>query len=233
MIKLFGFGAGFGLVDPSPFVLKVDAFMRMSGIDFSSSDDFNDFKKAPKGKLPYISDGQNVIADSFFILEHLKEKYPTSLDESLTEEQKAITHLITKSLDENFYWCIVYSRWIRDDTFPVIKEAFFGAMPFPLKHIVPFVARRGVRSAINKHGLGKHSDAEIMAIADSTLKNLSVLLGDKPYFFGDSPSTLDAVAFGFLAQVTIVQLDTPLNTIARKYNNLSEFCRRVDQKYYS
>ena len=233
MITLYGFGENFGLADASPFVLKVDAYMRMSGIDFESSSDFNDFKKAPKGKLPYIKDGEQVIADSFFIFDHLKEKYKAPLEDGITEEQKAISNLIIKSLDENFYWCIVYSRWMRDDTWPTVKETFFGSMPFPLKVIVPVVARRGVKSALVKHGIGKHSDQEIMRIAESTLDSLSTILSDKTYFFGDTPSVLDAVVYAFVSQVTIVELNNPLIEMARKYANLVDFCRRIHQEYYA
>ena len=233
MIKLYGFGQNFGLSDVSPFVLKVDAYMRMSGIDFDLSSDFNDFKKAPKGKLPYIKDGDQVIADSFFIFNHLKEKYQAPLESEVTEEQKAISNLIIKSLDENFYWCIVYSRWMRDDTWPSIKEAFFGAMPVPLKFIVPVVARRGVKSALGKHGIGKHNDKEIMEIAENTLESLSTMLSDKNYFFGDSPSTLDAVVYAFVAQVTTIELNNPLIARARKYTNLVDFCNRIHKKYYA
>ncbi|MEE8059427.1 MAG: glutathione S-transferase family protein [Pseudomonadales bacterium] len=233
MIKLFSFGPMFGVADPSPFVLKVDAYMKMAGIEFESISDFSNLKKAPKGKLPYIQDNDEIIADSFFILAHLQKKYNIALDDSLSEEQKAVSRLIIKSLDENFYWCIVYSRWLRDDTWPIIKEAFFGSMPFPIKYIVPFIARQSVKSAFVKQGMGKHNDEEIMAIAKYTLENLSILLADKPYFFGETPSTLDAVAYAFLVQVTLSSIDNPLKQLSRKFDNLVRYCERINEKYYA
>lgn len=232
MIKLYGFGESFGVADPSPFVLKVNIYMKMAGIEFDDFSGFSAFKSAPKGKLPYIEDNGEVIADSFFILRHLKDKYGNSLDDNLTNEQKAISNLVIKSLDENFYWCIVYSRWLRDDTWPVVKNAFFGNMSFPLNRIAPIFARRGIESAFVKHGMGKHSDAEIMEIAKETLESLSTMLSDKTYFFGNSPSTLDAVVYAFLAQVTIANLDNPLNQLARKFDNLVSYCERINTKYY-
>jgi len=209
LIKLFSFGENLGVADISPFVLKIDAYMRMAGIDFESSPDFNNLMKAPKGKLPYIDDEGVIVSDSFFIIRHLKKKYGVSLDKHLTDEQKAISKLIIKSLDENFYWCLIYSRWINNDTWPTIRSTLFGDMPFPLKYVVPSVARKGVKSAFIKRGMGKHSDSEILEIAEDTLQNLSVMLSDKTYFFGDSPSTLDAATYAFLAQVTLAELDTP------------------------
>ena len=125
MITLFSFGPQFGLIDPSPFVLKVDAYLRMTNIPFTSSPSFGNLQRSPKGKLPYIEDNGQLIADSFFILQYLKNQYNISLDEHLSTEQKALAHLVTKSIDENLYWCIVHSRWVRDDTWPTVKQAFF------------------------------------------------------------------------------------------------------------
>lgn len=58
MIKLYGFGKRFGVVDGSPFVVKVDLYMRMASIEFEVESDFNAIKKSPKGKLPFIEDGR-------------------------------------------------------------------------------------------------------------------------------------------------------------------------------
>lgn len=232
MIKLFCFGPNLGLADPSPFVMKVAAYMKMAEIQFETVPGVNNLRRAPKGKLPYIDDNGEIIADSFFILKYLEKTYDTQLDEHLKGEEKALANLLIRSLDENFYWCIVNFRWLQDDTWPHIKNTFFGSLPFPLKHIVPLLARRGVESALKKQGLGRHSDDEIMAIAEETLESLSIILGDKKYFFGEKPCSLDAAAYGFLAQVTLSTLDGRLNRTAAKYSNLVRFCERIRREYF-
>jgi len=232
MLKLYGFGAKFGLADPSPFVLKVDAWLRMAEIPYQLIAGVEYLRQAPKGKLPFIEDAGQKIGDSFFILNYLKQQYGNPLDASLSPEQLAISRLIIRSLDENFYWCLIQSRWVRDESWPEVKAAFFGAMPFPLKHIVALVARHSTCSAFLKQGMGRHSEAEILAIAEETLSSLSVLLGSKDYFFGERPSTLDAVAFGFLAQVILASLDSPLRQLACGYGNLVDYCKRIETRYY-
>ncbi|MEA1888330.1 MAG: glutathione S-transferase family protein, partial [Pseudomonadota bacterium] len=62
MIKLYGFGNNFGVADASPFVLKVDAYMRMAGIQFENIPGLVNLRKAPKGKLPFIDDNGKIIA---------------------------------------------------------------------------------------------------------------------------------------------------------------------------
>jgi hypothetical protein len=206
--------------------------MRMANIEFEAIPDAGNLKKAPKGKLPFIVDGDITVADSQFIISYLQNKFHVELDSNLSDEQKGIAYLVGKSLDENLIWCLVYSRWVKDDTWPYIKEAFFGSMPFPLKVIVPVLARKGVINALQKQGLGKHSDEEIKIIANQTFKSLSEILGEKAYFFGKSPSTFDATAFGFLSQFISVSLNNPINELARNYGNLVVYCNNIKAKYY-
>ena len=74
MIKLHGFGPKLGLPDASPFVLKVDAYLRLADIPFESVSGIDNVRKAPKSKLPFITDGDQVISDSAFIVQHLQKK---------------------------------------------------------------------------------------------------------------------------------------------------------------
>ena len=62
MITLYTFGPAFGLPDPSPFVTKAEVLLKMAGLPYRM--DTKGFRKAPKGKLPYIRDGEDIIADS-------------------------------------------------------------------------------------------------------------------------------------------------------------------------
>ncbi len=232
MIKLFSFGKNFGIVDPSPFVLKVDAYMKMADIPFERIVKPNNLNKAPKGKLPFIDDNGTIVADSQAIIAHLKKNPKQDIDKALTDEQKAINYLVTKSLDENLYFILVYSRWLRDDTWPKVKQAFFGKLPFPLKQIIPAMIRRQVSKGLKGQGLARHSNEEIQQILRASLQALTDLLGDKNYFFGDRVSSLDATAYGFLAGFILVELDNPYNQIAREYKSLVSYCERVNGEFY-
>lgn len=232
MITLYGFGPSFNLADPSPFVAKVDLYLRIHNIEYKVIADSNSLQKAPKGKLPFIDDDGTVIADSYFIIQHLKEKHGADIDEWLNEKQRATAYLMKKSLEENLYWCIVHSRWIHEETWQKIKENFFGSMPFPLNKIVPIVARKTVRKNLNGHGLGRHSDEEILHIAEQSLQSLSILLGNKPYFFGEKISSLDVTAYVMISSFTQATLENPTNTMAKKFNNLVAYAERIKKEYY-
>ena len=70
MIVLYGFGAGFGLPEISPFVTKTEVQLKMAGLAYRK-------EKAkppasPKGQLPYIVDDGETIGDSDTIIAHCR-----------------------------------------------------------------------------------------------------------------------------------------------------------------
>lgn len=231
MITLYNFGPFQGLGDPSPFCLKVDCYMRAVGIEFETKSGANYIGNSPKHKLPYIEDDGRAIGDSSFILEHLKEKYGDTLDKDLNAEQKAVARAFTKMMDENLYWCMVHSRWIGEG-WPTIKEAFFGKMPFPLKILIPCIAQKRVRKSLYQHGLGRHSEQEILDIARKDITALSDYLGTKDYFLINKATSLDVSAFAFLAEIIVPEIKCELNEVARSFDNLVSFVKRMKIQYY-
>lgn len=233
MIKLYGFGDAFGVIDASPFVVKVDLFLKLAGIEFEFLADFNNLKLSPKNKLPFIDDDGKKIADSAFILNYLTDKYHIKLDEQLSVEQKSQAALYTHALDESLYWTLVYSRWVKADTWPVISETFFNELPIPLKWFLPNIIRKDVIKTLKRQGFGRHSETELLTKADEHFSALSLLLGENDYFFGDKPSSFDAVAYSALCEFISVDFFNSFNQQARKYENLVQYCQRIEAKYYN
>lgn len=136
------------------------------------------------------------------------------MDNWLNHDQSATAYLISKSLEENIYWCLVHSRWINDDTWPIIKERFFGDLPFPLNMIVPIMIRRSTRKRINGHGMGAHTNDEIHDIANRSFRSIATLLGNKQYMFGDKISSLDLIVFAQIGAFTLSSFDNPNNSLS-------------------
>jgi len=233
MIKLYGFGQALGVVDASPFVVKVDLFLKLAGIEFEYIGDFNQLKKSPKRKFPFIDDNGKKVGDSAFILKYLTDKYDIKLDDHLNETQKSQAALYAKALDESLYWCLVYSRWVKEDTWPLLYEAFFSQIPLPFKWIMPGIIRKDVKNTLKRQGYGRHSDTELLSIADEHFSALSTLLGENDYFFGEQVSSFDAIAYAALCEFISVDFPNNFNQQARKYDNLIQYCHRIEAQHYS
>jgi len=219
-------------MDPSPFVVKVDLFLRITKLDYRIKCGANYLKKSPKGKLPFITDNEETVGDSSFILDYLNKKHSLDVDHFLTDEERATAYLFTKSLEENLYWCVVSSRWVDDKTWPIAKAAFFESIPFPLNTFIPSLIRRGVIKNLNGQGIGRHSQEEVLSITDKSLQALSDFLGDKKYFFGNKVSTFDATAYSMLCQLYIVNYVSEFGELAKKYDNLAQYCERIKNEFY-
>ena len=95
------------------------------------------------------------------------------------------------------------------------------------------ILRKQVKRKLYEQGIGRHTSGEIYQIAESNLVALSNYLDDKPYFMGDKPTKLDATAYAFLANILQAELDSELKEIAIKHENLSIYCMRMQQQYYT
>src|SRR5215510_15781373 len=152
MITLYTFGPRFTLPDPSPFVTKAEVLLKMAGVPYRT--DTNGFNKAPKGKLPYIDDDGERIADSTFIRWHLERKYGIDLDRGLSAEQRAIGWAFEKMAEDQLYWTLVHARWVDDANFARGPKRFFRKVPAPARPVVVALIRRNVRGRLDAHGMG-------------------------------------------------------------------------------
>jgi glutathione S-transferase len=230
MITLYTFGPAFGLPDPSPFVTKTEVLLKMAQLPYGT--DASGFRKAPKGKLPYIDDDGERIADSTFIRWHIEKKYGLDLDRGLTKEQRATAWALEKMVEDQAYWAILDSRWMDEGNFAKGPAHFFRAVPAVARPIVVAMVKRSVKRNARGHGMGRHSRAEIEALGTRSIDAMADYLGDKPFFMGAEPSGVDAAMFAFTAGVLCPVFDTPLRTAAEAHDNLRRYVGRMTARYY-
>ncbi len=230
MITLYAFGPAFGLPDPSPFVTKAEMLLKMSGQPFRV--DTGGFNKAPKGKLPYIDDDGEKVADSTFIRRHLEKKYGMDFDKGLTAEQRAVAWAFEKMAEDNFYWALLDSRWLDDGNFAKGPAKFFEKIPAFVRPPVVAMIRRSVRKRLQAHGMGKHSQAEIVALGTRSVDAIAAHLGAKPFFMGNEPTGADATMFAFAAGALCPHFETPLRTASERHDNLRRYVGRITARFY-
>jgi glutathione S-transferase len=230
MIILHQFTSRWGF-NSSPFCLKLETYLRMAELPHTVvSEDMLD--KAPKGKMPYIEDDSQKIGDSNLVIEYLQGKYGDRTDAHLSSSDRGISLAMRRMIDENLYWCMVYSRWVNEANWQTTRSIYFSDMPLVIKQIVPGLLRKEVIKSLKGHGMGRHSEAEIYTIGSRDLIALSDFLGDKPFFFGDQPTILDAAAYATIRNLVEVPIVSPLNDQAKQLDNLVAFCDRMTDRFY-
>lgn len=231
MIRLFQYPPMFGLPNPSPFCMKLETWLRMTGLPFEVTR-VVDPRKGPKGKVPWIEDQGRTIADSALIIEYLTKTYGDPLGARLDESARASSLALQRLIEEHLYWAIAYGRFLDDEAWPSTKTQFLAGFPAPLRPLVGRLVRKTITKSLHMQGLGRHTPEEIQRIAGTDVTALSAFLGDKPFFFGDRPTELDATAYGFLAQILWAPGSRALREHLEQTRNLPAFCERMKQAYY-
>jgi len=236
-VKLHKFGEAWGLADPSPFCLKVESFLRETQIPYEAVtfDPKRSFALAPKGKLPFIEDeNEAIIGDSRFIIKRLSRARAIDLDAPLADRDRCVSFAFRRMLDEHLYWIGVYSRWLDEPGWSVIRKIFFARIPTPMRTFVVPLARRRMVAALRAQGIGRHSRDEVYALGKEDLQALSTLLGQDGYFFAaDQPTLLDLWAHAFVAEIVAPPIDSPLKNAALSLSNLCDHYHRLQNRLYA
>ena len=230
MLKLYQFERTWGIPNLSPFCCKVETYLRFARIDYETEAVLP--TAAPKGKLPYIVDNNITLADSRFIIRHLKSTYQ-DLDDELTDTNLAISVALQRFIEEHLFWIALYSRWqYTDKNWQVNKTAIFSALPFIVRDIGASFTRRNIQQQIYGQGTGRHHPEEIFTLGKQDIDALAAFLGDKSYFLGEYPTTLDASAFGLLINIIACPIESPLKDHGLTKRNLVAFVDRIRNEYY-
>ena len=230
MITLHGFGPMFGLADPSPFVMKVMALLKIAGLPYELKS--ADPRKGPKGKIPWLVDGEHVIADSTFIQWHLEKAYGIDFYPGLDARGKAVAWAVEKMCEDHLYFCGVHERWVKEENFNKGPRKFFEIVPAVLRPLVVWQVKRQIVGKVRAQGLGIHSDEEIIQLARRDIDALATLLGDNRYFFGERVTATDAVVHSFLADALTPFFDGPLRDAVRSHENLVAYAARLTGEWY-
>jgi glutathione S-transferase len=219
-----------GMPNLSPFCGKLETYLRMAKIDYDVAP--SDMRRAPKGKIPFVKIGDEILGDSQHIIERIESLRDEKMDAWLTDEQRAVGRAIRRMLEEGTYFVLIAARWDSRHTSTLQRSEFVKVLPAPLRPLFPLIAR-SVRKGLRSQGTGRHTHEEALRMGADDMKALSQLLGDKRYLFGDRPSTFDATAFAFVSAVVDYPGESLLREETRAQKNLLEYARRMKAEFFA
>ncbi|XP_015435851.1 PREDICTED: failed axon connections isoform X1 [Dufourea novaeangliae] len=245
IVYLYQFSRTPLLPSVSPYCLKVETWLRLNGVKYENVDHKVKFR-SKKGSLPFVELNGEEIADSTIIIRELSQKLGHDLDAILTPEQRSVSHATISMIENHLVWVVMC--WRTKNLDQVLK-----GYKMNLQHVLGTRIPNGILNFIFKltygrkwdllqsakrvkaQGMGVHTPEEVSQFGCADLKVLSDMLADKPFFFGDEPTTLDVVAFAHLAQILYIDKDTPYSLrdyMQENCPNLVGHCSRVQEQCF-
>lgn len=226
MIALYSYPTLFGVADNNGYGLKVFAFMRLVGLPFVHEHIF-DASMAPRGQLPYIVDNGEAIGDSETIITHLIGTYGLTIDRGLGARERNLSLLVTRLLDD-LYWVMSYSRWKDERYWPAFRSALMAEHP-SLTDEGLVKARDFNFRRYHFQGIGRYEPEAAYARGLADLGVLADLVPAGGYVHGESPTSIDAGIYGFIANIYFYDIDTPLRRFVCGRQNLVRHCIAIHE----
>jgi glutathione S-transferase len=221
-----------GLPNASPFCMKVETWLRMAGLPYERRE-ITGPPKSKSGKIPYIErpDG-SLLWDSSAILDVLTRERGVALDQHLSAGDRALGVLLQRTIEEDLYFLGMYERWVQDHNWKRTNRDYFGHMPWVVRNLIVPIVRRKVLAAAVGQGVSRLPEGLRIAKAQADVRAIAQLLGDKPFFFG-KPSSYDAMAYSFLANMLWAPYESPIKAELKAHANLVAYCERMKVTYYA
>jgi glutathione S-transferase len=162
----------------------------------------------------------------------LRKTYGDALDGALSEGERIVAHALRRLFEESLYWVALHTRWIEESIYLETRKQFFADVPPVMRELIAARVRKQIRRDLVGQGMGRHSRDEIYLIGKADLNAVSVWLGDKQFMMGATPTSLDTIAYAFLANILVPPLESPLKDHGLSLPNLPAYCERMNTRYY-
>lgn len=234
-ITLYSIAPAWGVANISPACLKLETWLRMAEVPYEIAP--LDIALAPKGKMPFVRIDDEIMGDSTLIIERLSKELGKDLDADLSPAERAVSLAFRRMMKEHLYWVMVVDRWCNEENFavygPMITKLFFGHLPPDQQQAYTQAVRQQMIAQAQAQGMGRHTHAEVTRMGMADMQAISDYLGDKPFFFGDKPTLVDATLYGHVANILCVEFSSPLREFSLGLSNLVAYRDRLRRRWYS
>jgi glutathione S-transferase len=227
MLTLYQPPRAWGAPNSSPFCTKLETYLRMADIPYQVE---TSVRRAPKGKVPFVRFEGRMLSDSSRIISLLKTQLGDTVDGHLTPHEQALGRLCQRTLEEGTYWSLLYDRWVPDDHFELVRNTLFSDWTGrALRLIVPDLTRKRVLTMLFAQGISRHDREWVYDAAARDVSAVSDVLGGRPYLFGDTPCSFDAVLYAFSSAIW----KTPFaHRFAAPPENVRAHLERMHRRYF-
>lgn len=229
-ITLFQFPRMLGVPNLSPFCCKLETWLRIARIPYEVIET-TDPRKGPKRKVPFIEDAGVRIGDSSIIVDHLIRTRGVNPDARLDARRRSVALLVQRTLEEHYAFVIAYTHLLRAEG-ERHTGARFDAVPALARPFVVRAVRGQLEKILHYQGLSRHTHEEIVEFAIRDWRAVLNMMSDGPFFFGDEPTSVDAIVFGTLATTVLTPIESPVRDFLRSQSACMTYAHRMLSRFF-
>ncbi|MCJ8728693.1 hypothetical protein PDJAM_G00007400 [Pangasius djambal] len=238
-LELFCWKGSWGLPSVDTDSLIVLAYARFAGTPLKVHKISNPWR-SPTGTLPALKTKEDgsFSQPSKIIIQLRKQKYNADYD--LSAKEGADTLAFISLVEEKLMPALIYALWIDPKNYVEVTRRWHAEnISFPLNFFLPSrmqcqqLERVRLMRGNSTLEAGEEAEKELYSDALECMNLLSQRLGSNRFFFGDSPSSLDAYVFGHLAPLLKIRLpSSKLQQHLKALDNLTNFCSNILSLYF-
>eukprot|EP00794_Sanderia_malayensis_P010097 gene10097-11128_t len=238
-MEIFCWNGDWGLPSIDIGCLHVSAFAKFAEVPVTIKPSKVPFVKYSVKQFPILKkdDGQYVCGEEDIL------KYFGSIqcqpDLGVLPEQYADVVAFKALVMHKLHPCVAYYLWLDSRNFAEFsRPAYAKACVFPLNFVIPGRYYKSALRYIN--GTTTHVNMtldelgeELHLEAQDCINLLSNYLGDKEFFFGNRPTSFDALIFAYLAPLVKAKFaNTKLQNYVNACENLVKYVSRILSRYF-
>ncbi|KAG8431475.1 hypothetical protein GDO86_018595, partial [Hymenochirus boettgeri] len=202
------------------------------------SQDLQSLEKPLRSTPRFKDEGCGVIFQPSKIITHLrKQKYNADYDCQAKQESRHVAFI--SLLEEKLLPALIHTFWVDAKNYVEHTRSGSRDHPLPTNFFIPNQMHKKKLESLQliQGGAGGRTMTRWKKLYTESHECLSLLsqrLGKQKFFFGDSPASIDAYIFSYLAPILNVKLPSnKLQQHLKTLPNLCQFCTSIFSIYFA
>jgi glutathione S-transferase len=171
------------------------------------------------------------IADTSIIIDHLKRTRGIDPDAGLDASQRATALLVQRTLEEHYAFVAAYTHLLRDAGVRYTR-ARFDSVPLIVRPLIFHTVQKRIRNLLWQQGILRHADEDIIESGVRDWRAVLAVMSDGPFFFGNEPTSVDAIVFGALATTVLTPIESPIRDFLRSRPGCVAYAERMRERFF-
>ena len=224
-MQCFVYQSAYGIIDINPYGMKIAVILKINKIAHKLI--YQPYQnESPTGLLPYIIDGDMILADSQAIVEYLRYQYGLASDEVIDEHNAYIWQRLGRLCENDLYPIMVHSRMLDPSGLEVMTSNKAITDVLNSKESIER-AQNKMQQLINASSVSKFTQEQRYSRGLDILYEIENTINKGILWLDNKPSTYDATVYAFLENIRAIPLPNIMNKYLHKSAIIGSYLAKV------